>query len=86
MILLCRITLAIFLLLGCCLTYAEEANPITHSVFIAGPNFTGIIGEDGKPTWTAPQKKARDGYVLDNGHVLIAWAKEVKEFDKEKKV
>lgn len=59
---------------------------ITHSVLIAGPNFTGILGEDGKPTWAAPQKKARDGFILDNGHVLITWAKEVKEFDTERNV
>eukprot|EP00752_Nemacystus_decipiens_P014531 g12940.t1 len=64
--------------------YGEEK--ITHSIFIAGPNFTGIMGEDGKPEWTAPQKKARDGYVLENGNILIAWANEVKEFDKDKQV
>lgn len=77
---------AVLCLSAVCPVVADEAKKITHSVFIAGPNFTGIMGEDGKPVWTAPQKKARDGYVLDNGHVLIAWAKEVKEFDQDKKV
>lgn len=77
---------AVLFLTAACPVSAKETETITHSVFIAGPNFTGILGEDGKPTWTAPQKKARDGYVLDNGHVLIAWAKEVKEFDRDKKV
>lgn len=76
----------ILCVLACVSAHAESQPKITHSIFIAGPNFTGIIGEGGKPTWTAPQKKARDGYVLDNGHVLIAWAKEVKEFDQDKKV
>ena len=65
--------------------FAEDHEKIKHSVFIAGPNFTGIIDDAGKPTWTAPQNKARDGYVLDNGHILIAWAKEAVEFDADKK-
>ncbi|MFK7788911.1 MAG: hypothetical protein AB8C95_05365 [Phycisphaeraceae bacterium] len=73
------------LLLIPCGAWADQHEKITHSVFIAGPNFTGVIGEDGKPTWTAPQKKARDGFVLDNGHILIAWAKQVIEFDADKK-
>lgn len=80
----------LFALLTCTLigmpaTAEDKDAPITHSVFIAGPSFTGILNEQGEPEWTAPQKKARDGYVLDNGHVLIAWAKEVVEFDKDKK-
>ena len=65
---------------------ADGHEKIQHSVFIAGPQFTGIIGEDGKPTWTAPHKGARDGFVLDNGNVLIAYAKDVFEYDKDKKV
>lgn len=64
---------------------ADDAKPITHSVFIAGPSFTGILNEQGEPEWTAPKKGARDGFVLDNGHILIAWAKEVVEFDKDRK-
>lgn len=76
---------AVLCFVAACPAIADGHEKISHSVFIAGPNFTGILGEDGKPLWTAPKKKARDGYVLDNGHVLIAWAKEVIEFDKEKK-
>lgn len=64
---------------------ADDAKPITHSVFIAGPSFTGILNEQGEPEWTAPKKGARDGFVLDNGHILIAWAKEVVEFCKDLK-
>lgn len=64
---------------------AEDDKPVTHSVFIAGPNFTGIIDDAGQTVWAAPNKGARDGYVLDNGHILIAWAKEVIEFDKDRK-
>ena len=79
------LALAFFCVATASPAFADGHEAIKHSVFIAGPNFTGIIGEDGKPTWTAPHKKARDGYVLDNGHVLIAWAKQVIEFDKDKK-
>jgi len=75
----------VLLLVVSCNAWADTHEKISHSVFIAGPNFTGLLGEDGTPQWTAPQKKARDGYVLDNGHILIAWAKQVVEFDQDKK-
>lgn len=83
-------TLALLILaVGClCLTlsaHAEEKKAVTHSVFIAGPSFTGIIDEAGETLWAAPRKGARDGYVLENGHILIAWANEIVEFDTNKK-
>ena len=59
---------------------------IKHSVFIAGPNFTGIIDEDGKPIWDSGKPGARDGIVLPNGNVLIAWGNEVIEFQRDKTV
>jgi hypothetical protein len=59
---------------------------IKHSVFIAGPDFTGIIGEDGKEVWNSGKPGARDGYVLPNGNVLICWADEVLEFNNKKEV
>ncbi|MEZ4700835.1 MAG: hypothetical protein R2834_10935 [Rhodothermales bacterium] len=55
--------------------------PITHSFFVAGPEFTGIIGERGETIWDAGRPGARDGYVLPNGHVLICWSDVVQEFD-----
>ncbi|MBZ5856108.1 beta-propeller domain-containing protein [Flavihumibacter profundi] len=61
-------------------------SPITHSVFIAGPDFTGIIGEGGEEIWKAEKAAARDGYVLPNGNILICWGDEVLEFDHDKKV
>ncbi len=64
---------------------AQDDQPITHSFFIAGPTFTGIIDERGQTQWAAPKKGARDGFVLENGHILIAWADEVVEFDLDKK-
>lgn len=31
----------------------QADEPITHSFFIAGPTFTGIIAEDGTEEWNA---------------------------------
>lgn len=64
-------------------TFAEE---IKHSFFIAGPSFTGIIDEEGKEAWDSGKASARDGFVLPNGNVLIAWSDEVKEFTRDKQV
>ncbi len=65
-------------------TFAEE--PIRHSFFIAGPSFTGIIDEEGKEVWDSGKPAARDGFVLADGNVLIAWSDEVKELTRDKKV
>lgn len=71
-------------LLAVSLSHAAE--PIRHSFFVAGPSFTGIIDEEGKEVWNAGRAAARDGYVLDNGNVLIAWGNEVKEFTRDHEV
>ncbi len=65
---------------------AVQAEEIRHSFFIAGPSFTGIIDEDGKEEWDSGKAAARDGYVLPNGNILIAWTDEAKEFQRDKKV
>jgi len=57
-----------------------------HSFFIAGPKFTGIIGEENQVIWDSKKPGARDGYVLRNGNILICWADEVREYDSNKKV
>ncbi len=89
------ISLALLLLLSSCTDQApderqsqEEApkTSISHSFFVAGPVLTGIVGEDGEVIWDSGKPAARDGYVLDNSHVLICWSDEVKEFDKDKRV
>ena len=67
-------------------TVSRAADDIRHSFFIAGPTFTGIIGEDGAEVWNAGALSARDGFVLENGNVLIAWTAEVKEMTRDKKV
>lgn len=60
--------------------------PITHSFFIAGPQFTGIIGEQGEEIWNSEKPGARDGYVLPNGNILVCWADQVAEYDKNKQI
>ena len=59
---------------------------IRHSFFIAGPKFTGIIGENGEEIWTSNKPGARDGYVLPNGNILICWGDEVREYNGDKQV
>ncbi len=59
---------------------------ITHSFFVAGPDFTGILGEDGKPVFDTHQPGARDGWVLPSGNVLVAWSKLVLESTREGKI
>jgi len=66
--------------------FGQESLEIKHSFFIAGPQFTGIIGESGEEIWDSEKPGARDGYVLENGNILICWADLVKEFDANKKV
>ena len=64
----------------------QSTSEIKHSFFIAGPQFTGIIGESGEEIWDSGKSSARDGYVLENGNILICWADEVKEFNSNKEV
>ncbi|MEZ5041246.1 MAG: hypothetical protein R2828_15215 [Saprospiraceae bacterium] len=69
---------------------ADNARPakegISHSFFVAGPTFTGILDESGQVVWDSGKPGARDGYVLSNGHILICWSAIVQEFDTNKKV
>ncbi|HSF46408.1 MAG TPA: hypothetical protein VLA58_10375, partial [Chitinophagaceae bacterium] len=67
-------------------SHTNEGADIRHSIFIAGPDFTGILGENGEVVWDSGKPGARDGYVLQNGHVLICWSDEVREYDVSKKV
>lgn len=74
---------ALVLLTTCFDLFADE---LRHSFFIAGPTFTGIIDEEGREAWDSGKPAARDGFVLPNGNVLIAWSDEVKEFTRDKQV
>ena len=62
------------------------ASEIRHSFFIAGPSFTGIIDEQGEEVWDSGRPGARDGFVLPNGNVLIAYGDEVKELTREREL
>ncbi|MFM7128039.1 MAG: hypothetical protein ACKO0V_01615 [bacterium] len=73
-------------LLGILAFPAISAEEIKHSLFIAGPNFTGILDEEGKIIWDSGRKGARDGYVLPSGNILIAWTNEVLEYRRDKSI
>lgn len=65
-----------FLLLPLCLfffTAPVGAQPITHTVFVAGSE-TAILAPSGEVVWRYPAA-TRDGYVLAGGNVLMAVAK-----------
>jgi hypothetical protein len=79
-------SLRALLVVSLCLGVVRAEEPIRHSFFIAGPTFTGIIDEDGKEAWDSGKPAARDGFVLANGNVLIAWSDEVKQFTRDKRV
>jgi hypothetical protein len=81
---LCRSVLSLILVASGAVVRADDE--IRHSFFIAGPTFTGIIGEDNQELWDAGAPAVRDGFVLADGNILIAWSGEVKEFTREKKV
>ncbi len=66
-------------------THAQSPE-VRHSFFVAGPDFTGIIDEDGNESWDAGRPGARDGWVLPNGNVLIAWSDIVQELTPDKAV
>ena len=74
------------ILLLCTTCQAQESASISHSFFVAGPNLTGIIDEQGEVIWDAEKPGARDGWVLENGNILICWSKEIKEYNDQSEV
>lgn len=80
--------ICVYSLLLVLFSFTIEQDPapgvIRHTVFIAGPDFTGIMGENGEKIWDSGKPGARDGYVLQNGHILICWSDEVREYDNNK--
>jgi hypothetical protein len=57
---------------------------IRHSYLVLGGK-TAIIGEDGMAQWEY-HGGSRDGFVLPNGNVLIAFADRVEEVTREKQI
>ena len=62
----------------------DEPSGIRHSYFVMGAK-TAIIDESGKPVWEYTGG-SRDGFVLPNGNVLIAFANRVEEVTRAKQV
>ena len=63
------------------ITFPTLADEIHHSMLVLGAK-TAIIGEDGKTVWEAPGG-SRDGFVLPNGNVLVAFGNRVEEFTRD---
>ncbi len=70
----------------CWLHSADDppASTIRHSYLVLGGK-TAIIGEDGKAAWEY-SGASRDGFVLPNGNVLIAYSDRVEEVTRDKQV
>ncbi len=63
---------------------ADEPPEIRHSYLVLGAK-TAIIDEAGKAIWQY-SGESRDGFVLPNGNVLLAFANRVEEVTREKQV
>ena len=63
---------------------ADEPAAIRHSLIVFG-NRTAIIDESGQVEWEY-RGRSRDGFVLPNGNVLIAWSDVVQEVTRDKQV
>lgn len=64
--------------------YADEKAPIAHSFLVMGAK-TAIINEDGSTAWEHAGR-SRDGFVLPNGNVLLAYSDRVEEVTREKEI
>ena len=63
---------------------ADEPQKIQHSYLVMGAK-TAIIDESGKAVWEY-SGGSRDGFVLPNGNVLLAFANRVEEVTRDKQV
>ena len=63
---------------------AEAQEPIKHSYLVMGAK-TAILGEDGNTTWEY-SGGSRDGFVLPNGNVLLAFSNRVEEVTPDKQI
>jgi len=85
-----NILLTCLLTLQCCvqhaaeITAADDAPTMRHSYIVFG-NRTAIISEAGEVEWEH-RGRSRDGFVLPNGNVLIAWSDVVQEVTRDKQV
>ena len=63
---------------------AADPPAIRHSYLVMGGK-TAIISEDGTAVWEY-QGGTRDGFVLPNGNILLAWSDHVEEVTRGKEV
>ncbi len=61
-----------------------NADPVQHSYLVLGSK-TAIISEDAQPQWEYAGG-SRDGFVLPNGNVLVAFSDRVEEVTRAKQV
>ena len=57
----------------------ESASGIRHSLLITGSTGTYLYDEDSKLLWETPGA-SHDGYVMDNGNILVSVDNEAREF------
>ena len=74
--------------IGVCWVWMPSAgwaqDSIRHSMLVLGAK-TAILDEEGQVVWEAAGG-SRDGFVLPDGHVLVAYSDRVEEFDSQQKV
>ena len=76
---------SILSLLACLLTCtAHSADAVRHSYLVMGSK-TAIINEAGKVEWEHTGR-TRDGFVLSNGNVLLAYLDRVEEVTRDKQI
>ena len=63
---------------------ADKNTPVLHSFLVMGGR-TAIINEDGSTLWEHTGR-SRDGFVLPNGNVLLAYSDRVEEVTREKQI
>jgi len=60
----------------------ESSSGIRHSFLVTGSNASVyLFNEDSEVVWET-KGSSRDGYVLDNGNILIASARRIREYKK----
>ncbi len=60
----------------------ESSSGIRHSFLVTGSNASVyLFNEDSEIVWET-KGASRDGYVLDNGNILVASAKRIREYKK----
>ena len=83
-LLICFATLSSVACGGSEVPAADGSDHLRHSYIVFG-NRTAIIDEAGQVIWEY-RGRSRDGFVLPNGNVLIAWSDAVQEVTREKQI